>query len=679
VDDGRRPAPEFGQRDRADAGRYLWLGTFGGLVRFDGTSFQLRERADSSGRHIDRVLSLAVGRTARSGSARRTGSSGCTVSDYARMELPDALPDVAIRTLRFDRAGILWLGTLHGGVARRAGGGFRVVTTPEGARSGGTSVIIGTASGAAAVSEGERFVAADSAGGLRRWDEGRVPRGVERLLLHDRSGAHWYASPAGVVQVGRGTTRRFGAGDGVPGASVAVEDPERGIWFGTLNDGLVHLVADGDGASGRHYALPGGAGKYRVLSAFVAADGSVWFGTSADGLLRAQRPLFTTYTQAHGLSHSVATAVLEDAAGTLWLATNCWGVNTIDTSGTIRLHKPRRPNDPRGDPCVFSLAESPPGTMWIGTYGGGVTRWQDGREERLRGTAGLRDSVVLALFADRDSTVWAGTNSGGLSALRDGKAMRTYTTADGLAHNSVRVIQQTRDGALWVGTLGGLTRLAGGRLRSFTAADGLESAHVRAVHEDRDGILWVGTYGGGLHRLRDSTFVPVTRRHGLADDVVSSIIEDDDGQFWMSGNRGVQRVARSALLDVTEGRATHVHAVLYDESDGLRNAETNGGFQPAAWRDRRGRLWYPTVAGVARVDPTRVRRKTSAPTVTIEAVVVDGEVHGPAGPLRTGPGRPNIEFQYAGLSISAPEHVRYRYRLEGFEEAWVEAGTRRVA
>lgn len=632
---------------------YLWLGTFGGLVRFDGTSFQLQERADSSGRHIDRVLSLAVAPDSALWIGTESGLFRLYAQHYASVALPDALPDQAIRTLRFDRAGVLWMSTMLGAVARWGGDSVAVVAVAD--------------------------VAPDTVGILRPWGERPRPRGAERLLLEDRAGALWYATASGAAREAGGTVRHFGPREGVPGASVAVEDPERGVWIGTINDGLVHLDPRRDGATGRHYPLPGGAKKYRVLSGFVAADGSVWFGTSADGLLRAQRPIFTTYTQTHGLSHNVATAVLEDASGTMWLATNCWGVNAIEPSGSIRVHKPRRPGDPRGDPCVFALAESPAGTMWMGTYGGGVTRWQDGREERLRDDAGLRDSVVLALFADGAGTVWAGTNSGGVSALSDGKATRTYTTADGLAHNSVRVIQQTRDGALWVGTLGGLTRIAPDGIRSFTAADGLEAEHVRAIHEDRDGILWVGTYGGGIHRLRDSTFVAVTRRHGLADDVVSSILEDDFGQFWMSGNRGIQRVPREALLAVTDGRADRLRAVLYDESDGLRNAETNGGFQPAAWRDHRGHLWYPTVHGVARVDPARVRRETIAPPVTIESVVVDGETRAAAQALTVGPGRRNVEFQYAGLSISAPEHLRYRYRLEGFDDDWVEVGTRRVA
>jgi signal transduction histidine kinase len=267
-----------------------------------------------------------------------------------------------------------------------------------------------------------------------------------------------------------------------------------------------------------------------------------------------------------------------------------------------------------------------------------------------------------------------------VAVLADGRVRATYTTTDGLAHDGVRTIYQTRDGDVWIGTYGGLSRIAGGRVtRSYTAADGLSAEHIRAIHEDRDGDLWVGTYGGGLNRFHDGAFTAITQRDGLADDVVSSILEDGRGQLWMSGNRGVFRVARAELVAFTEGHARRVHAVLYREADGLRNAETNGGFQPAAWQDSGGRLWFPTVRGLAVVDPARLTMLDQPPRVVVEEVVVDGAPRPPAAVTVVGPGSTNLEVRYAGLSLSAPQHVTFRYRLHGFDPEWVEAGARRVA
>jgi signal transduction histidine kinase/ligand-binding sensor domain-containing protein len=601
-------------------------------------------------------------------------------NSYDRYTTANGLPDNHIPVLHVDRAGAVWIGTERGGITRWAAGQFQRFPEIDGVPLDHVVSIKEDASGTLWVNAGDRFVTiAGEPPGTAQSPPAAVP-GALHMALQDRAGAHWFSRPDGIARAYRGTMRVYGRGAGVPARPTMIEDPGGGYWLGTNNDGLFFFQPQGDRPAVRHYPLPDGRREYRVRAAYAGLEGDVWFGTNANGLIRAKRNLFTVYTTAHGLSHDVATAIYADQRGTVWAATNCFGVNAIDQGrGTVRLFKPRRPGDPAGDPCVFAMTEAPAGTMWFGTWGGGLTRITGAREQRLKYSAGLRDSVVLALFTDRGGTVWVGTNTGGLAALHDGRVRAAYTTDDGLAHNSVRTIYQTRDGALWIGALEGLSRFADGRFTTWRAADGLSTPHVRAIYEDAGRSLWIGTYGGGLNRFRDGVFTAVTREDGLADDVVSSILEDDQGYFWMSGNQGISRVARSELTGFAEGRLPRVHAVLYGPTDGLLNAETNGGFQPAAWKDARGHLWFPTVEGVAVVDPGRVTAIERTPSVTLEEVVVDGVARPPAEALVVGPGRPNLEFRYTGLSLATPQHVTFRYRLEGFDDDWVLAGTRRIA
>lgn len=219
--------------------------------------------------------------------------------------------------------------------------------------------------------------------------------------------------------------------------------------------------------------------------------------------------------------------------------------------------------------------------------------------------------------------------------------------------------------------------LRDGQFTDFTTEKGLSNNYVRAIYEDADGTLWIGTYGGGLNRFKDGKFTPITTQNGLFDDIVSRIMVDDNDNFWMSGNRGIYSVSRAELNDFAEGRLPSVNSISYGKADGMLAEETNGPDSPAGWRTRDGRLWFPTIEGVVVIDP----RETSSgvtPTV-IEQVLFDKQPLDLYGGRIAPPGEGNLEIHYTGLSFIAPEKVRFRYKLEGYDENWIEAGTRRIA
>jgi len=361
-----------------------------------------------------------------------------------------------------------------------------------------------------------------------------------------------------------------------------------------------------------------------------------------------------------------------DAKGTVWVGT--WG-GGLDCYHNGRFTH-RRVEEGLASNRITAIAEDRDGTLWVGASGG-LHRIRNGRVVRTRMLDHLFNSSIWAIQQDRAGSLWFGTDRG-LVQSSEGR-LTVFTVKDGLPDNEVTAICETRAGELWVGTRGGVARRQGDRFVAFSEKDGLSSGHVRALYEDGEGTIWAGTYDGGLNRLKDGRITRFTTNDGLFDNGVFAILEDSAGNFWMSCNRGICRLSKRQLDDYAEGRSHYLTAIAYGAKDGLRSPECNGGRQPAGWKMRDGTLWFPTMAGVAVIDPRKVSMIKQPPPVVIEAFRLDNEPVALQTDLRVAPGQQQIEIQFNALSIAKPDLVRIKYRLVGVNNEWVEAGERRRA
>ncbi len=365
------------------------------------------------------------------------------------------------------------------------------------------------------------------------------------------------------------------------------------------------------------------------------------------------------------------------------------------------------------------LYQDPSGKLWIGTLGGGLCRFDGNRFSLLSEKDGLASGMIYTLGGGADGDLWVGTDRG-LNHLRDGKIDQTLTTRDGLPGDDVRCLVRDGEGSLWVGTTAGLARYRDGQFSQprGTAADlrasisavfarrdgtvlaaaadgGLFSCNqdeltrlndpvlghrdIDAFYEDGKGRLWMGTLGSGLLLMEGGKVTAWTTKHGLHDDDIFGIVADEQQRLWMACSKGIFSVNVADLENLVAGKLKVLESAAFNWTDGQRTIECQSGVQPDTCKTSDGRIWYSTVRGLMVVDPKRMSRNVPVSPVRVEDVVVNGRLQLPADIRVLPPGEHNLTFRYGALSYLAPMRTTYRYRLEGFDKDWVDAGLRREA
>ncbi len=651
---------------------YLWMGSFGGLARFDGARFVVFDKSTTPALRNSGVHALLADRSG--GLWVGTNGGGLTLlrdGDARTFTVADGLGADVVRALFQDGKGRVWAGT-NGGLSLFEGGRFRTWRAADGFTSNVVRAIREDAQGALWIGTNGDGLFRMQNGVFKRFTrkEG-LPSDLVFSLAFDRQGALWIGTNGGgLARYADGQFRTYGAGDGLDGDIIwsILEDAGGSLWVGTYGAGLFRR----EGERFRGLTTRTGLSSDFVRALGQDHEGSLWIGTNTGGVARLRDGKFTTYTTREGLPSDIAKTVLAAADGTVWVGTSGGGLARLKDGGFETWS--RRDGLPHD--FVQALLLDRQGGLWVGTNGGGVARFAGGRFHTYTARDGLVDDHVAALVEDGEGAVWIGTNAGGLSRFEDGRFTR-FTREDGLGANLVMAMLVDRHGALWVGTDGGgLTRIAGGKARTFTVADGLAADSVLCLYEDGDGGLWVGTSGGGLSHLQDDRFTTFSTRDGLHDDVVFAILEDTRGGLWLSGNRGISRLPKSALLD-GEG-ARRLEPQVFGIADGMKSNECSGVSQPAATRLPDGRLVFPTTRGIVVIDPERLPRNEMPPRVVVEELLASGASYGGAHRVLP-PGAANWEIRFTALSFLAPQRVQFKYRLAGFDDDWVDAGTRRSA
>lgn len=688
---------------------YMWFATEAGLVRFDGVQFTVFDKQNTPQLGSGLIYSLFEDKQGALWISTSDGLTRLQNGQFHSFTINDGLPANTIWLVYQSRNGVLWVLTTAG-LGRYADGRFQSVPIQQGLSSTSTvteaadgSLWVGSADGllrvdtsipanVVAVVRGEeaQALAADVQG--RIWFASRLGLKVfssngsaaafhlpdalgnnVTALLYGSDGHIWIGTANGLGEYDGKTTRIYGVRDGLPGNRVTslFEDRQHAIWAAT-DQGVARIFAGRIAA----FTPKEGLSSNRVLALYEDREDSLWLGTESGGVGVLRDRKFTTYTSQDGLTDDLIRSVFQARDGAVWVGTNGGGVNKFADGKFSSLTTANG----LSSNIALALADDAQGDVWVGTPDG-LNRIQNGHIAIFTSADGLADDFVRSLYIDRNGALWIGTRRG-LSRYAGGK-FSSYSATDGLGSDLVGTVLQDADGSFWIGTLGGLTHLVNDRFTNYTKQQGLSSDVITALYQDAEGTLWIGTNGGGLNARKNGRFISFSSASTHLPQNIYGILEDAGGHLWLSSDKGIFRISKRQLNDLAAGSAVSIHPDVYGTADGMRISECSSGGHPAAWKTQDGTLWFATVRGVATVDPLRMSINNVPPLAIIEQVSVDDTIL-PAQPGQEiapeiAPGHTRLAFQYAGLSFVAPQKVRFRYKLEGFDRDWIDAGTRRIA
>ncbi len=657
---------------------YLWLSTFDGLARFDGVRFTIFDKGNTKGIHNNRFSRLFV-----------------------------------------DKEGVIWATTENGAVTVYRNGVFSSHHPPD-ALSGSVS-IVSDADGNALIETNVGYYSLKD-GNFIPTEDKKEPN--IKQLYGTNSGAKWIIRADGTSRLKNGQTTNYSLA--LPPEYLNqnanfqyLEDSQGAFWLAT-ND-KIYRLADGRVTTFTKNEIP----ALNELTPFVIlndAEGSVWFVLGVTDttrkldwqFVRFKAEKFTSYNLGKSLN---ATQGTTDREGNFWLATTAGFrrlrpqlISTLSAKdglvsnevypllqtnkGDIFIGLAQGLNIYRDGKIINpglkytgnlplnmrGLWEDEQGQIWLGYQGeGGFWRFEESSSVKRIGNNDLPNGAT-DFSSDHAGNIWIATEEG-LFKYKDDREIAHYTVKDGLRNDRIITLHFDRNENLWLGTFDGLSLFKDNKFTNFADVENSPQGFVRAIYEDPEGVLWFGTYGDGLVRYKDGKFFNYRVADGLFNNGVFAILEDNRGNFWMSSNRGIHRVSKQELNEFADGKIPRLNSVSYDEKDGMLNAECNGGRLPAAIKTKDGKFWFATMGGVAIIDPEAEKINPNPPPVLIENVAIDRKsvIRNSQSVIEMFAGQTNLEIEYTGLSLIKSAQIKFKYRLEGFEENWVGAGTQRRA
>ena len=631
---------------------FLWIGTTGGLTRFDGTRF-IQYGLNSP--HSPGVNSVFCLEPSRNGGLW-IGTEGGGLLHLLKGQVrsygaAEGLTDSFVRSVLEDSHGVVWVGT-DSGLFQVEGDRVRRVAMAAGMEPIAVHVISEDHQNRIWIG-GSRLLSITDGRQVFYGLPGRYSSNRVKTVLQTTDGTVWVGTVSGLERM---SGEKFERVPELTGTVRTLKQTSDGtLWIGTIGNGLWDYK---DRVFSRLQSLlPGNT----VLKIFEDDSRQVWFGLQ-DGLVRLSRTPIEEVPLPGGSDADFET-ISGNGADSLWVVAS--GVYIIHNGVASPFRFKELPNV-----MVRNIYRDREGDLWVGTDGSGAYRITPREAIHYSAPRELTNNFIRAFLESRRGDMWIGTDEG-VSRLTT-QGVQQFNMKDGLVYFSTRSLFEDHTGDIWIGTDQGLSHWHDGAFVHDAATEALQHEKVWSNYEDPTHTLWFGTRDHGLFRYQDGQIAQFTTAQGLASNSIYQILEDPRRRFWLSGPNTISSLDESQMHDEVIANK-HLSVSLYTMPYGAEDAQMYGGRQPSGYLDPNGSVWFPSNKGAMHVvleDPVT----PVVPRLELEGVSLDGRDLPMTSTIQLPSEMKRLEFHYASLSLRPQEGIRYEYRLEGFDKDWVYAG-----